>query len=133
MEAAECFLDDVLLDGIIFEHVLVFFRFLKYGVSAMVLKEHQLLIRQENAQKQGKIGVDADEASDVQVLFEARRSLLAQLHFFPLLADAAEVAEALTIGRLEVLCRLNLAVDAPEVCLVKRLNRLICPETGLQG
>ena len=102
-------------------------------MSAMVLKEHQLLIRQEHAQKQGKIGMDADEASDVQVLFEARCSLLAQLHFFTLLAEAAEVAKAFTIGRFEVLCRLDLAVNASEVCLRKRFNRFICLETGLQG
>ena len=77
--------------------------------------------------------MDADEAPDVQVLFEARRSLLAQLHFFSLLTEAAEVAEALAIGRFEVLCRLYLAVNAPKIGLRKRFNRFFCLETGLQG
>ena len=57
------------------------------------------------------------EASDIQVLFESFRSLLAQLHFFSILANATDVAEAFEIRCLEVFRLLNLAVDAPQVGL----------------
>ena len=92
-----------------------------------------MLIRQEHAQKQSKIGMDTDEASDVQVLFKALCNLLAQLHFLPLLAEEIGVAEALTVGHLEWLSRLYLIVDALDVCLRKRFNRFVSLKTRLQG
>ena len=47
--------------------------------------------------------MDADEASNIQLIFKSLRSLLLQLHVLSSLVEAAAVAEALAIGHFEIL------------------------------
>ena len=75
--------------------------------------------------------MNTNTAPDVQVFFEACRSLFAQLHFLSIRAEPADAAKAFPVGCFEVLCRLYVAVHTFNVCGGQGFDWFICLETGL--
>ena len=99
----------------------------------MMSKEKELFLREEDVEQEGEVFVHAEEAADVQVLFEALSDLASQPHLLAPPTGEARRTKTVKEGGLNGLSCHGFPIQTLNVSWRQRVNLAISPEFLFQG